>query len=399
MTRREIQTVVIVSFIVALRLLGIFLILPVFSLYAMKYPGATLPRVGLAFGIYALTQSLFQIPMGWTSDRFGRKPLLLVGLLMFSAGSFLCGVAENVLQLTLARAVQGTGAVGSVAMAALGDISRPQVRTQAFTITGMAVGAAFVGGLFGGPFLAAHIGLGGLFHVLGLVAFLAALSVILLVPDIQPRKLAGAAFRLQDFLRNVEVRRLCLAASILSFTLNLFLFTYPLDWSRLGLERSELWKVYATIFLPSLLFVFPYVRYAERRQDLRSAILIGWLLMTGGYLFYTVHGPTQSTLYWTGVLFMLGYSLFQPFLPSLLTRIVPPLGRGGALGLYNLCGFLGASAGGMLAGVLISVAYLLPGVLASVLLLTWPLLGLPRQPAPVAPEQTRDQTDWLVPPS
>ena len=116
--------------------------LPIFSAYTTHYPGATLPLSGVAFGIYALTQSIFQIPMGWASDRWGRKPLLLLGLLIFTVGSLSCGMAEDIFQLIIARAVQGSGAIGSVAMATLADVTRPNVRAKAYTITGIAIGAA-----------------------------------------------------------------------------------------------------------------------------------------------------------------------------------------------------------------------------------------------------------------
>ena len=163
LSRAETGPVITVSLISALRLLGIFLILPIFSVYAVRYPGASMALAGVAFGIYALTQSLAQIPLGWASDRWGRKPVLLIGLALFALGSIACGLAETIFQLILARVIQGTGAVGSVAFAALADVTRPSVRTQAYTITGIAIGSAFMIGILAGPLLAARVGLDGLF--------------------------------------------------------------------------------------------------------------------------------------------------------------------------------------------------------------------------------------------
>ena len=165
-TREEIAPVVTVSLISALRLLGIFLMLPIFSAYAVRYPGASPALAGVAFGIYALVQCFFQIPLGWASDRWGRKPVLLVGLLLFTVGSVGCAWAHDIYGLILARALQGTGAVGAVAFAVLADLTRPSVRAQAYTITGIAIGASFMIGLLAGPFLAANIGLNGLFYLL-----------------------------------------------------------------------------------------------------------------------------------------------------------------------------------------------------------------------------------------
>ena len=172
-TREEIAPVITVSLISALRLLGIFLMLPIFSAYAVRYPGASPALAGVAFGIYALIQCIFQIPLGWASDRWGRKPVLLVGLLLFILGSVGCAWANDIYGLILARALQGTGAVGAVAFAVLADLTRPSVRAQAYSITGIAIGASFMIGLLAGPLLAAQIGLNGLFYLLAGLGFLA----------------------------------------------------------------------------------------------------------------------------------------------------------------------------------------------------------------------------------
>ena len=159
--------------------------LPIFSAYAVRYPGASPALAGMAFGIYALSQCIFQIPLGWASDRWGRRPILLIGLALFTLGSVACALATDISTLILARTLQGSGAVGSVAMAALADVTRPEVRTQAFTITGIAIGSAFMIGLLAGPFLAAHIGLDGLFYVLALLSLL---SMLLTATSFPPEK-------------------------------------------------------------------------------------------------------------------------------------------------------------------------------------------------------------------
>ncbi|MGH7811537.1 MAG: MFS transporter, partial [Candidatus Binatia bacterium] len=153
-SRDEIAPILVVSLVSALRLLGIFLMLPIFSAYAMRYPGASTALAGVAFGIYALVQCVLQIPLGWASDRWGRRPVLIIGLALFCLGSIACALAENITGLILGRALQGTGAVGSVAFAALADLTRPSVRAQAYTIIGIAIGVSFMAGLLGGPFLA-----------------------------------------------------------------------------------------------------------------------------------------------------------------------------------------------------------------------------------------------------
>ncbi len=382
-SRSEIAPVIVVSLISALRLLGIFLMLPIFSAYAVHYPNATIALAGVAFGIYALSQCVFQIPLGWASDRLGRRPVLVMGLALFSLGSVGCALATDIYGLIFARALQGSGAVGSVALAALADFTRPSVRTQAFTITGIAIGSAFMIGLLGGPVLAAHIGLNGLFYVLAALGFLAMLLAWTSFPQARESSQHEPPLALKPILISIDLRPIFIATFVLSFALNLFFFTYPLSWTEIGLEKADLWKVYLIIFLPSIVLVFPYMRRAEKRGHYRLPILLGWLTATAGYVVYLLGAQHDFLLYLSGAAFFLGYSLFQPMLPAFLTQRIPQGGRGAATGVYTFFGFVGSSLGGMLAGALIHISPSLPELLGVVLLVAWYFLGLP-----VAPEST-----------
>jgi MFS family permease len=378
-SRNEIAPVLVVSLISALRLLGIFLMLPIFSAYAVRYPGATLALTGVAFGIYALSQCVFQVPLGWASDRWGRRRVLVVGLALFALGSLGCALAEDIYTLIAARALQGSGAVGSVALAALADFTRPTVRTQAFTITGIAIGSAFMIGILAGPLLAAQIGLSGLFYALAVLAVLAMALAATSFPDGKAAK-SEPAMPLKPILFQSQLRPIYIATFVLSFTLNLFFFTYPLSWTELGIEKAELWKVYLIIFLPSVLFVFPYMRRAEKRALFRIPILTGWLMATAGYAIYLFGAHYDFLLYVSGAAFFFGYSLYQPLLPSFLTQRIPPGGRGTATGVYTFFGFIGSSIGGMLGGLLIHISPSLPEVVGVALLALWFVLGLPTPP-------------------
>ena len=232
-TRSELGPVLMVSLIMSLRLLGIFLMLPVFSVFAVRYPGATLPLAGIAFGVYALTQSFLQIPLGWASDRWGRKPLILFGLLLFTVGSLICGFARDIVELIVARAIQGSGAIASVALAALADLTRPSVRAQAFTVTGIVIGATFMLGLLSGPVLAARIGFNEMFYLLAFMGVIAMLITGLFFPSMPPPKQASLGSGLRAVLQNRELRLIYLASFVLSFTLNMFFFVYPLSWTEL----------------------------------------------------------------------------------------------------------------------------------------------------------------------
>ena len=379
-TRSELGPVLMVSLIISLRLLGIFLMLPVFSVFAVRYPGATLPLAGIAFGVYPLTQSFLQIPLGWASDRWGRKPLILFGLLLFTVGSLICGFARDIVELIVARAIQGSGAIASVALAALADLTRPSVRAQAFTVTGIVIGATFMLGLLSGPVLAARIGFNEMFYLLAFMGVIAMLITGLFFPSMTPPKQESLGSGLRAVLQNRELRLIYLASFVLSFTLNMFFFVYPLSWTELGLQKSELWKVYLIIFFPSVLLGFPSVRYAEKRGRLWLLSRISWLLIAVGYLAYLVGATQEWLLYISGGTFFIGYTVFQPLLPSFLTQRVALQGRGAATGCYNFSGFLGAALGGMLGGILSHVAYSLPQTVGLVLLVAWWLRGLPNPP-------------------
>jgi MFS family permease len=379
-SRGEITPVIVVSLISALRLLGIFLMLPIFSAYAVRYREATLALTGVAFGIYALSQCVFQIPLGWASDRWGRRPVLVFGLALFALGSLGCALAQDIYTLIAARALQGSGAVGSVAFAALADVTRPTVRTQAFTIAGIAIGSAFMIGILAGPLLAAQFGLNGIFYALAVLALLAMLLTVASFPSAEAGRPAEAAMALRPILFQAQLRPIYTATFVLSFALNLFFFTYPLSWTEIGLDKAQLWKVYLIIFLPSALFVFPYMRRAEKRALFRMPILVGWLMATGGYAIYLFGGRYDLFLYLSGAAFFFGYSLYQPLLPAFLTQRIPPGGRGTATGVYTSFGFIGSSMGGMLGGVLLHIYPSLPEVVGVALLALWFFTGLPSPP-------------------
>ncbi|HEU4343816.1 MAG TPA: MFS transporter [Candidatus Binatia bacterium] len=382
--RGEIGPVIVVSLISALRLLGIFLMLPIFSVYAVHYPGASALLAGIAFGIYALTQSLLQIPLGWASDRWGRRPVMIVGLALFGLGSIACGMAQNISQLIVGRVIQGSGAVGSVALAALADLTRPTVRTQAFTITGFAVGSAFLIGILGGPLLAATMGLSGLFYLLAALAFVAMVLAATWFPQPNPAHSTEKPMAFRPILLDGELRPIFIATFILSFALNLFFFTYPLSWTELGVDKGDLWRVYLTIFLPSVVLVFPYMRHVEKSGRFRLPLLVGWLTTVLGYAVYLFGAQYDFLLYLGGAAFFFGYSLYQPLLPTFLTQRIPPGGRGTATGMYTFFGFIGSSLGGMLGGALMHLSPSLPELLGVMLLVIWFIWGLPHPPEAAA---------------
>ncbi|MCI0482721.1 MAG: MFS transporter, partial [Candidatus Dadabacteria bacterium] len=249
----------------ATRLLGIFLILPVFSVYAEKYPGSDLAMAGLAFGIYALAQSILQLPFGWASDRIGRKPVLVAGIVLFTAGSVYCGLADTINELIIARIIQGTGAVSSVALASLGDVTRPGVRAQSFTIVGVSIGVAFLMAIVIGPYLAARIGFSSLFYILAGLGALSLLITVFFFPAIEKEAPVVEKPGLMRIALMPALRTLFVSSLVVSLLVNLFVFVFPLSWKALGVSDAGLWRVYLITLIPTALFVFPYIRWAEKR--------------------------------------------------------------------------------------------------------------------------------------
>lgn len=382
----ELRSVLVIGTVIALRLLGIFIIIPVFSVYAVNYEGATVASAGVAFGIYALTQSLLQIPFGLASDRFGRKPVVVAGLLIFCAGSVLCAFADNIWELVMTRALQGSGAIGSVAIAALGDSTRSEVRAQSFMTAGIIVGAAFIASLVAGPALAAKFGFESLFFILAGLGLAAAAVTLVAFPKL-PQKRPGKRKELLFKLREPEIRKLLSATFVTSLTLNLLFFIYPLGWRDLGKEPGELWLVYLVILAPSVLLVYPYIRISEKRKSLRPATRFGFLFLVAAFSVYLLRTPDGATLYLAGILFFLGHSVFQAVLPAFLTLRVSSENRGVLSGFFNLANFLGACVGGMSSGVLYQIHGSLPLVLGLVFLFLWKLAGLPSPPLERAEEK------------
>lgn len=376
----EIKAIAAVGLIMAIRLLGIFLILPVFSVYAEKYPGADLALAGIAFGIYALIQSVLQIPFGWLSDKIGRKPVLIIGLAIFAIGSLICGIADNITELILARIIQGAGAVSSVAIASLGDVTRPGVRAQAFTIVGITIGAGFLIAIIVGPLLAAEIGFSALFYVLTALGILAILVTLIFFPKIEKKEFIHQESEVLNYLKNPEIKKLFLSAGIISLTVNMFVFIYPLSWTSLGVSEADLWKVYLIALIPTVFFAYPYVRYAEKRGILKIAITSAWALMAISFLIYPASSFFTFVLYLSGMAYFMGHTVLQSVFPAFLTQRVGQEKRGITTGFYNLSSFFGASIGGMSAGYLYQVSPHLPLLVALLLVIAWGLSGLPNTP-------------------
>lgn len=339
--------------IFAARMLGLFLVLPVFALEAARYPGGTDPGlIGLAMGIYGLTQGVLQIPYGIASDRFGRKRVIVIGLLVFAAGSFIAAAAPTLGWLLAGRALQGAGAVSAAVTALLADQTRDEVRTKAMALVGASIGLTFALSLVAAPLLAAKIGLGGLFAITGLLALGCIAIVLWWTPPAPQQKMGAPRGRLAEVLTHAPLLRLDVGVFVLHAVQLAMWVAIPGLLVAAGLAQDRHWLVYLPTVLASF-FVMGAVFPLERRGYLRAVFLgaIGLvLLVQAGLLVAASEGAGVALLAALLFLFFCGFNVLEATQPSLASRMAPPHARGAALGVYNTLQSLGFFAGGAVGG-------------------------------------------------
>ena len=343
---------------------GLFLMLPVLALYAHGMADYSPELLGLAMGAYGLTQAMLQIPFGRWSDRYGRKPLIIAGLVLFAAGSVLGAVADSLAALTVARALQGAGAVSAAVTALLADLTRPEVRTRAMALIGISIGLSFVLSLVFAPVLDATVGVPGIFIAMLLMA-LAGIALIVFAVPAEPARSGSDAPPLSR-LRELTVRPALLRLHVGMFAMHFmitatFLAVPSVLVDDLGLAAAGHWKVYLAVFVASIAGMVPLVLATERTGRGPALLVLGILLaaasqaMLGG-----AHGH-----FWVVMaaltLFFAAFNYLEARLPALLTLAAPGSERGAALGIFATAQFLGAFAGGSLGGLLLG-RYGLPGV-------------------------------------
>lgn len=351
MTREEKRAGISLASIFALRMLGMFLILPVFAVHAQTLPGGTnLTLVGLALGAYGLTQAIFQIPFGMASDKFGRKRVIIVGLVLFAIGSVFAAMATDIYWTILGRVLQGAGAISAAVTALAADLTREQHRTKVMAMIGSSIGLVFALSLVAAPLLYAVIGMHGIFWMTGGLALAAIAVVIYIVPEPPPVH-AGLRVPFREVLVNTQLLRLNLGIFILHMAQMMMFVVVPgLLISTGGLPLASHWQVYLPAVLISFVLMVPAIIYAEKHQKLRTVFVAGIVLLLLTLLvlglqsnhFYVVAGGLLS--------FFVAFNLLEAMLPSLISRVAPPQAKGAALGVYNTAQALGLFMGGSLGG-------------------------------------------------
>lgn len=357
MTPQERRSVSSLALLYCFRMLGLFMVLPLLALYTTDMPGADPLTIGLALGIYGLSQALLQIPLGWLSDQWGRKPVIIAGLLVFALGSVVAALADTIYGIVLGRALQGAGAIASTVMALVADLTRDEQRTKAMAMVGMSIGLSFAIALVLGPAVAAAGGLGAVFWFTGVLALGGIAIVLLLVPtperglvhdDVGARR--GLLMR---SLRDVGLLRLNFAVFSLHFILMaLFLMVPGLLLDVAGLDRDSHWQVYLPALALSIAGMVPMMIIAERKGKLREMFLLGIGLLMLAMLMLSA-AAVPLVIYLGMWLFFIGFNYLEATLPSLVSKVVFQGGKGTALGIYSTWQFFGAFAGGALGGWLV----------------------------------------------
>ena len=359
------------------RMLGMFLILPVFAVHAAGMPGGSnAALVGFAFGIYGLTQAIFQIPFGAASDRFGRKPVITAGLLLMLAGSLVAAAADSLTGLTVGRALQGAGAVSAALSALLADTTRDSQRTKAMAMVGATIGLSFAFSLVAAPLLYDVIGLSGIFMLTGLLALAGIAIIWWLIPSpaaavagaaaageskADPAAGGAAATASRRLLRFPKLRRaldpdmlrLDFGIFVLHLTqMTLFVVVPARLVEMAGLPLSEHWKIYLPVVVASFAVMMPPLNWAERNGRIRGLFLVaiaGQFVSQMGFAFVPPGLGSVSVFMLT---FFISFNMLEALMPSMLSRLAPADGRGTAMGIFSTSQALGVFVGGALGGLL-----------------------------------------------
>ena len=354
MTISERQAAFWLAGVFSLRMLGLFMILPVFALYAEHLQGNTPALAGLAIGVYGFSQAIFQIPFGFLSDRYGRKRIIYLGLLIFALGSVVAAMADSIWGVILGRALQGGGAVSAAVMALAADLTREEHRIKVMATIGVTIGLSFAASMILGPVLNGWIGVSGIFWLTALLALFGMAVVRFRVPDPVASRLhrdaEPVASQFGRVLRNGQLLRLDFGIFVLHLLLTATFVAVPLALRDAGLASNQHWQVYLPALTFSMAMMIPFIILAEKRQQLK-AVFLGAILTLALVAFGLTALP-DTVLEITALLlvFFTAFNLLEATLPSLIAKLAPPDAKGTAMGVYSSSQFLGAFAGGAMGG-------------------------------------------------
>ncbi|WP_273151972.1 MFS transporter [Methylophaga thiooxydans] len=385
MTALEKRSISGLSLIFALRMLGLFMILPVFSLSAQQYSGSTPMLIGLAIGAYGLTQALLQIPFGMLSDRIGRKRVITISLLLVAAGSAVAAMAETIEMVIAGRLLQGSGAIAAAVMALTADLTRDEQRTKAMASIGISIGLSFSIALATGAALEHWIGLSGIFWATALLAIMGLVVLHYWVPTphrcVSHRDIEPVPKQFIKVLKNPQIMRMVISIMVLHLLLTTSFFALPLALQNgAGLDKSQHALIYLPILLVAFITMVPFIIIAEKKRKMK-AVFIGAIATLGiAELGWALIPNSLVAILFSLWLFFTAFNILEASLPSLMSKLSPLENKGTAMGIYSSAQFIGAFIGGALAGSLYT-RFGLEGIFgaSAILIVFWLILILPMQ--------------------
>jgi MFS family permease len=355
MTFFERQAVFSLSVILSLRMMGLFMVLPLFSLYASHLPGATPLLIGLAVGVYGLTQALLQIPFGALSDYVGRKKIITLGLSIFALGSLIAAMSHTIWGLLLGRALQGAGAIGSTIIALIADLTRVEQRTKAMAISGITIGMSFSLAIMLGPLAAAWIEVSGIFWLAALFSILAMIILFTIVPTpavmTWPTAVESKLQQFSALLKHPALMQLNIGIFLLHLIFTASFVVIPISLQTLlGLNSRQQWTLYLPSLIAAFLLSIICIIIAEKKRWVKHFFIASIVLLGMAELlfWFFAHQLLLSAL--NLLLFFTAFSLLEAFLPSLVSKTAPPARKGAALGIYSCAQFSGIFVGGTVGG-------------------------------------------------
>jgi MFS family permease len=353
MTRTELRAGAALAFIFALRMLGLFLVLPVFTVFARTLPGGdNIFWAGLAFGVFGLAQACMQIPFGIASDRFGRKPVIVFGLLLYAAGSLAAMWAPDIEWMIAARLLQGTGAISAAVTALAADLVREQHRTKVMAMIGSTIGLVFAGSLVLSPALYGWIGMDGIFLLIAGLALVAIPLLLKVVPD-PDHVPAASATPFGEVIADGQLMRLNFGMFVVHLVQMAMFLMVPLALvERMGRPVAGHWTLYLPIVLASFVVMVPAIIWAERRSRVKAVFLASIVALAASQVMFLLEVEAAGVLFGGLFVFFVAFNLLEATLPSLVSRIAPPAAKGAALGVFNTAQSVGAATGSALGGAI-----------------------------------------------
>ncbi len=355
LTPTERRASIALALLFASRMLGLFMLTPIFAVAAQAIPGGNnAAKVGLALGAYGLTQAFMQIPLGMASDRYGRRPIIIFGMLLFIAGGVICALASDVNWIIAGRIIQGLGAVSAAITAWLADATRPEVRTRAMAMVGGSIGISFAVSLVLSPVLVGEFGLSGLFWAISLLGFVCLLIASFVVPAVPRARAPIIQAKPRDVLGHIDLLRLNFGVFCLHFILMALFIVAPGMLQSLGdYDTASLWKVYLPVILLSFVLMVPAVFYTETRRAHKRAMDYAIAGLVVSLALMPLASTNFPALVATLVGFFIAFNILEALQPSMVSRVAPPEYKGLALGFYNTAQSLGVFAGGLAGGLMV----------------------------------------------